>query len=251
MTSKEELNKLIDELKHKNAKNRLEASKKLEELGEEAIEPLVTLLHDESDAIRRIAAFTLGKIQSERSIDPLVEALGDVSIDVRKTSAQALNRIGAPAVKSLVRALSHYEKNVRASAVMAIEKIGAVAIDDLIKTFYSDVKDARASAVWALEKIGPACIPKVLELIYSDIKDVRECSYWTLSRLGKPALEELAKFWNLEIVEGDKEPENNTQINIEKLLSEGNEKIKQWIKYMAELKKPSQSNSPTENSPTQ
>ncbi len=66
----------------------------LEDLGEEAVEALITLLKSEHEYVRILAVDSLAKIGDKRSIDPLVTVLQDESKQVRYKTANALQKLG-------------------------------------------------------------------------------------------------------------------------------------------------------------
>jgi HEAT repeat protein len=232
------INELIQKLGDKNTKSRLVAANELARLGEEALEPVTGLMSHPDFTYRRIAAYILGKIGNNASVEILVEALGDENSDVRKSAAQALNRIGKPAIPLLVRALGNISKDVRASAVWSLSKMGPMVVEPLIEALNSEVKDVRASAVWGLSKVGVPAIEPLIKLIDHPDKNVKESAIWGLSKIGEPTVLKLAEFWNVRIgsdaIEGESETDS---VDLDDLLSGGENAIKQWIKFMLEHKR--------------
>ncbi len=66
----------------------------LVELGQPAVERLVTALRDKDENVRKSAVLALGRIKSGEAIDPLIEMLGDQDWFTRLTAAAALESIG-------------------------------------------------------------------------------------------------------------------------------------------------------------
>lgn len=230
-----EIEELIQALNARNTKVRLDAANALAQRGEDAIEAVTELLENQDYTLRRIAAYILGKIGKPKSVDILIESLGDDNPDVRKSAAQALKRIGEPSVPGLVRSLGNISKDVRASAVMALSKMNDYVIDPLISALRSEVKDVRASAVWALSNVGKRAIPELSNLVDDDDKNVRESAIWCLSKIGRPAVKHLAEKWNVRIGNQALEGESETDsVDIDDLISGGENSIKQWIKFMIE-----------------
>jgi len=131
-----------------------QAEKRLIEIGDPAIQPLIDELKGPDRAMRGVAALILGKIGGKQVFKPLVEALDDE--DACAGAAAGLGELrDREAVDELIEALQD-EDAVRAAAE-ALGKIGDVrAVDPLIKVmqdFYED--DAtHAAAAKALGMIG-------------------------------------------------------------------------------------------------
>lgn len=92
--AKDEVQRLIDELKDSSWQIRWHAA---EALGEgkdpRATEPLVGALKDKNVYVRVMAAWALGEIKDRRAVEPLIDALRDEIKDVRKKAAVALQEI--------------------------------------------------------------------------------------------------------------------------------------------------------------
>lgn len=81
-----------------------------------------------SDHLKKLAAYTLGKLGDERAVEPLIANVKKHSDDeeVQWRAAEALGNIGDKrAVDPLVNALRDPEEDVRLSAVVALGKIGS------------------------------------------------------------------------------------------------------------------------------
>ena len=132
-----------------------EAADALAKIGDpRAVEPLVKSLRDRysySDRwVRRTVALALGKL-GEPAVEPLVSILNDESIlhFDRRNAAEALGVIGNPrAIEPLIRALA--DRNVVESAAWALEHIGEPAVDPLIEA----AKEKRPGARVVLKRIG-------------------------------------------------------------------------------------------------
>ena len=66
----------------------------LVELGQPAVDRLVTALRDKDENVRKCAVLALGRIKSEEAIDPLITMLADQDWFTRLTAAAALESIG-------------------------------------------------------------------------------------------------------------------------------------------------------------
>ncbi|MES4784824.1 MAG: PBS lyase, partial [Nitrospiraceae bacterium] len=71
-----------------------DATEALVELGQPAVERLVTALKDKDENTRKQAVIALGRIQDAAAIDPLIEMLQDKDWFTRLTAAAALEKIG-------------------------------------------------------------------------------------------------------------------------------------------------------------
>jgi HEAT repeat protein len=246
------IDELIQTLGDRTTKARLDAANALSRMGDEALKPVTELMNHPDYTFRRIAAYILGKLKNPESVETLVDALGDDNSDVRKSAAQALNRIGKPSIPLLIRALGNISKDVRASAVWSLSKMGEKVVEPLIEALYSEVKDVRASAVWALSKIGVTSIDPLTKLIDHEDKNVKESSIWGLAKIGVPAIKKLAELWSVRIGSEALDGEGETDsVDIDDLMSGGENGIKQWIKFMVEHKKAateSQNETSVENS---
>ncbi len=68
--------------------------KSLVELGEPAVEPLITALGNDYWKVCQSAAYALGEIGDERAVEPLIKALSDDDRWVVKTAKEALKKLG-------------------------------------------------------------------------------------------------------------------------------------------------------------
>jgi HEAT repeat protein len=162
----------------------LEKRDELAKIGEPAIEPLIRVLKDWDQDVRRSAALTLGRI-GEPAVEPLIGALKDRNKDVRKSVALALGRIGEPAVEPLIGLLKDSSSSVRWIAASALGEIGDKrAVLPLIGSLEDSDENVRQEAASALGEIGDK--RAVLPLI-SSLKD----SYWWVRRRAALALEKM------------------------------------------------------------
>jgi len=98
-------------------------------IGEPSVPALIGLLQDPADAVRRSAAWALGRIGSAEALPPLVRALDprlEGSPAVRRQAAQSLGELGSPeAVPALLDALaSDPDPMVRLLIVGALGTLG-------------------------------------------------------------------------------------------------------------------------------
>jgi HEAT repeat protein len=136
---KEDVPRLVKDLKNKVAKVRAAAAEDLGELGainashvKDAIPALMDLLKKDKEAtVRRAAARALGRVDADpkEAVPLLVEALKDKSPDVQMAAMASLGQIGAPAKPALptLREIQKDKEKKRLSqeAAMAIKRIMA------------------------------------------------------------------------------------------------------------------------------
>ncbi len=101
------------------------AAEALGEIGKPAVEPLIRILSDNDERVRRSAADALGEIGDVRAVEPLIKVLGDDSWRVRWPAVEALGKIGDErAVEPLIKLLEDEDDDVRNAAEEALEKLG-------------------------------------------------------------------------------------------------------------------------------
>lgn len=119
------------------------AWKQVVEMGEPAIEPLITLLEENNDDnLRWAAAEALGQIRDQRAVDPLIIALKDPDTTLRENAAAALGKIGdIRTIPSLIATIqSEDNTNVKSCLVEALSSMGTPAVEPLINLLGSDRK---------------------------------------------------------------------------------------------------------------
>jgi HEAT repeat protein len=122
--------------------------------GAAAVEPLVRVLGDRDDSIRRRAAMILGEIRDPRAVPGLMNLLHDDYYSVRREAAAALIAIGSPAVEPVISALSDPDGDVRKRAADVLAEIGDTrAIAPLEGLFNDEDWYARKAAEGAVERI--------------------------------------------------------------------------------------------------
>jgi HEAT repeat protein len=171
---------LIPELASTNETVRINAAIALGELGpiaKAAAGNLAYALKDDSQAVREMAAVSLGLIGKEAAPAAAValgRALADECVTVRTLSAEAIGRIGpqaAGAVPYLINALHDDDKDVRQEAAASLGKLGPsarTAVGPLLKLWRNDCEAVRRAAIRGLCKIDRAtAIGSLLETIKS------------------------------------------------------------------------------------
>jgi len=147
----------------------------LEKLGEQSVDPLITLLKDPDPSLRQIAASVLGKIGSPRAIDALLESLSDKNSNVRLDAAGALGKIGAEkAVEPLMPLLNDESGPVVFVTATALGRIGSErAVEPLIQSLDQPNSWSRKAVVTALWNIGSEkAVDPLLEILKEENLDV-------------------------------------------------------------------------------
>ncbi len=193
---------LIKGLQDKDAKIRVEAARRLGELGapaRPAARALKKALKDEEAWVRKNAVLALGKLGPDArdlARKDVVDALRDADADVRLAALQALANLGAPAVEELPTLLSLLHESRRRQELKAclhvmrsLAKLGAEAKDavaDLRVLLKSEDREVRVQALATLRKIGPAALeaaPDMVELLKDPDKSLRLPAAFALAAL--------------------------------------------------------------------
>jgi HEAT repeat protein len=89
---------------------------------QEAVEPLLLLLHDDYG---RAAAMALGKIGSKRAVVPIIQELDDPDVQVRRAAVWALAKLASEgSVEPLIRMLKNEDHEIRFWAAEGLKTIG-------------------------------------------------------------------------------------------------------------------------------
>lgn len=107
-------------------------------LGTVAVGPLVAVLLDCDDSIRRRAAKVLGEIRDPSAVPALISLLHDEYYSVRREAAAALVSIGAPAMDAVVSALVDPDDDVRKRAADVLAEIGDARAVDPLRSLLND-----------------------------------------------------------------------------------------------------------------
>lgn len=117
---------LLSAMRFDDIFTRAAATGALIQVGEPAVNGLVTALRDENKAVRRASAKAIGKIgiATQGAITGLSTALLDVDNAVRRFAAEALGRLGdKEMVPELVEVLDDRDPKARIAAFRALAKI--------------------------------------------------------------------------------------------------------------------------------
>jgi HEAT repeat protein len=167
-----------------------EAAIALEEIGSEALDPLIDVLGGGSPPARDNAALALGLIEDSRALPVLERRLQtDDQARVRERSAWALGMIeDSRAVETLARARSDDNEKVRSQVAWALGMIespdGVESLGDLIR---DDDAKVREQAAWALGMIESARgVEPLVAAVADGSPKVRSQVAWALGMIESP-----------------------------------------------------------------
>src|SRR5262245_6987069 len=192
---------LIEGLKHKEARIRIEAAEDLGLIGPSAADAVPALLklteNDPDPLIRLEAAKAVAGIDAkkETAIPLLIEALKDKGGKVRRRGAECLGDLGPrgkSAVPDLVKAVKDPDPTVSWAAIDALGQIGPDA-EPAVPTLVEALKDGstRGAAVNALGQIGGKArdaVPALEQVLQGEDVSVRWATASALVRIGGPGL---------------------------------------------------------------
>ena len=156
------------------------------QLGDAAVEPLITALKDSDWRVRQGAAQALGQLGDARAVEPLITALKDSNSDVRQEVTNTLKQLGdARAVEPLIAALKDRDSDVQQGAAQALGQLGdARAVEPLIAALKDRDSNVRQGAAQALGQLGDA---RAVEPLITALKD----SDWRVRQGAAQALGQL------------------------------------------------------------
>ncbi len=158
----------------------------LGELGEQAVDLLVSRLKSKDAEVRAMAADALGKTKSKRAVKELASVVEDDDHIVRSKAVGALHDIGAPAVNALIGGVKGDNSDVRrlCAKYLGFQK-DKRAVEPLLAVLNDHESSVRATVAFALGKFGD---PRAVEPLLSTLKDpeteVRARSASALGRIG-------------------------------------------------------------------
>ena len=131
-----------------------EAVGKLELMGDESVDVLMSALSHRKKNIRLNAAKILGYISNPKSIDVLILTLRDNNKLVRREASTALSRMGSLAVNPLIDILDDEDWRVRGAAAWALGNLkDDAAIEPLEGLLEDESGYVRAGAINAINCI--------------------------------------------------------------------------------------------------
>jgi HEAT repeat protein/Na+/melibiose symporter-like transporter len=156
-----------------------------------AVDELIQVLDDPSNAVRRQAAESLGMIGEAQAVPALIEKLSDEVAGIGDAAAAALGRIGDPsAAPALIEQLHHIDPAIREAAAAALGQVGAPHPIPLPTDSHPD---------WTLETISAMPCSQIVDLLQAPEPFVRANAAKALRDLNvKEAVPSLRKALKLE-----------------------------------------------------
>lgn len=181
---------LIEELQEGDCETRQGAAEGLGRAGsdaEEAVRALGDALrHDGVAEVRRAAARSLGKIDSQEKLPALLAALDEIHEEVRASAIAALVDMGEDALPSLAHRLRHHRCSwVRRAAAEAIVGIGGPTMVPCMLTALNDPHEVvRLFAIATLADLeDPRAVEALFARLNDDCPEVRQAAWDALRAL--------------------------------------------------------------------
>ncbi|KXK14774.1 MAG: HEAT repeat-containing PBS lyase [Chloroflexi bacterium OLB14] len=144
----------------------------IENMGAEAVEPLIEALSDKEKTVRKYSAMLLGKLKDARAIEELGMTLYDLHDQVSLTATESLAQIGEASIPVLTEALTHPELSVREHAVIGLGKIQSErVIPFLVEMLKDPVRDVQKQAIQALGNFNNELARSALQEVVSNRSD--------------------------------------------------------------------------------
>jgi HEAT repeat protein len=158
----------------------------MEELGEPAVEQLISSLQDADASVRVLAVMALAKLGDSRTAEPLVAALRDTDELVQMAVWAALVDMGRPAVGPLMAALRDANPDVQRNAALALGELAdPQSVDALLEALADPRHPARAAVTKALGQIkDPRSVEALIWALKDDDVTVRRRAATALGQIG-------------------------------------------------------------------
>src|SRR5262249_28182326 len=167
---------------------------------------VVKALADKSDAVRRKAAYALGRIdpEPEKVVPALIAALDDSDNDVGQAAASTLPKMGKAAVPALMDAMKSDKVKLRNTAIIVLGQIGGEAekaIPQLKAFLLNPDKGAAEHAADALAGIGTPAVATLQAAAEDENPKTRSLALRSLQKIGGPAVPALVDLLGAKHVE--------------------------------------------------
>jgi HEAT repeat protein len=158
-----------------------------EDLERQGIVVLITTLRDDTDpAVRRYAAYLLGRSKTPGSIMPLIAALGDDDKSVREQAMLALVATGKAAVEPLTESMKDPKWETRYRAAEALGKLAdEKAVKPLLRGLHDNRDHVRYMAAKGLAVVGDSdAVDPLIILLKDENPFVRTMTTRALAGIG-------------------------------------------------------------------
>jgi HEAT repeat protein len=155
---------------------RKQAAKSLAKFESQAAGPLLEALNDPDKMFRGEVIQTLGLIKDTRALEPLIELLKDKEGDVRAEAAKALGQLkDKRAVESLLDALTDDDDELRAAAakafILILDQRAVEPLINLLEDPHGLVRESAAEALGVLgDKRAVEPLAKTVKTAYGEAK---------------------------------------------------------------------------------
>ncbi len=154
-------------------------------IGDEAVEPLITVLNNDDEDVRYSAVIALGKIENTQAIEPLVTLLLDENVYVRKYTVEALENLSWEPKSDYDKVVNLFAKDNKQDWIILSTNL----LKQLVDALKYDSCRIRVSAVWVLGEIGnPNTIGPLIEALKCKDEKEREVVANALVKFGHEAV---------------------------------------------------------------
>ena len=180
------LETLLSDLVSEDDLRAADAVQRLAEVGEQACQPLLSLLQSPNPDHRWWATMALSEMNGSSATDGLIRALEDPDAAVRQAAALGLNqRPAISAIPRLIRALGDPDRLLARLAAGALAALGTEAVSPLTVALRSQDAAVRIEAVRALAHIDdPSVVPTLFAALSDPSAVVGHLAEEGLNRLG-------------------------------------------------------------------
>ncbi len=181
LAEKKDINGLISALHNSDWHVRSDAQNALVEIGDPAVDPLLSALDSPDSQINALIVSILGSMREPRAVEPLITLLGTDNHYLLTVVIGALGKIGdTRAVDPLIDLLKTSNRPIQLEVISALEKIGdaraAAPLTCIVKNEYpySCHPDVRRNAAIALGKLsGPVAVFTLSSVLHDYDSEVR------------------------------------------------------------------------------
>ncbi len=137
--------------------------------GEKIIDPIVSLLDDPSDVVRRYAIEVLARIGDKRAVEPLIGRLSDTDWWVRERAVEALGEFGDPKAVPYLNKMLPTADDILWSVLTALQKFGhKSSYIPLLQILDHELPDIRIEIIKALDSLKEERFRDTLRALIND-----------------------------------------------------------------------------------